>query len=96
MSQSSTAPPLRVNTTTSQDGLPVHKVTLPNSPQLSIDRKGITEMTKIFEAQGNTEEALRVAEEVEERLPHVADALRELVANGTTTIHLDGSVTTSS
>ena len=58
-------------------------------------RKGTTDMTEIFEAQGNTEETLRVAEEVEERLPHVADALRELVANGTTTIHPDGSVTTS-
>lgn len=46
-------------------------------------------MNDIFEVQGNTKEALRVAAEIEERLPKIADALRELVTNGTTTIAMD-------
>jgi hypothetical protein len=53
-------------------------------------------MTEIFKAQGNAEEALRIAEAIDARLPHIAEALRELVSNGTTTINPDGSIQASS
>ncbi len=58
--------------------------------------EGITDMTEIFKAQGNAEEALRIAEAIDARLPHIAEALRELVSNGTTTINPDGSIQASS
>jgi len=49
-------------------------------------------MTEIFKAQGNVEETIRIAEELEATLPHIAEALRELVSNGTTTINPAGSI----